>query len=209
MFLRARHLLLGLALLVPGGFAASQAAEEPPLVAWQELLDHPGRYLGKTVRLHAQFYSRVENWNAFLTRFGSREFSAFQLWSDEQFPWVQAEYEQPRVRLFARRGQPGEWALAGAHAYTRLELRIRVRELFLDLPWAEIESATPTVEEISEGTNIHAARGIELAGQGNLAMARTEFEHALEGLLPEHARAELERLRDACPAAPAPKSGRK
>jgi len=203
MLLRARHLLLGLVLLVPGGFAASQEAEAPPLVAWQELVDHPSRYLGKTITLHAQFHSRVENWSAYLTRFGAHEYGALQFWSDEQFPWVQAEYAAPRVRLFARHGQPGEWALTGAKTYMRYELRVRVRELFLDLPWAEIESATPTVAEISEGTNIHAARGIELAGKGSFVLAQTEFEHALEGLLPDHARVELERLRDACKAAPA------
>jgi hypothetical protein len=198
MFLRARHFLLGLVLLVPGGFASSMDAGEPPLVSWQELLDHPSRYLGKTITLHAQFHSRVESWSAYLTRFGAHDFAAFQFWSDEQFPWIRAEYDQPHVRLFARHGQPGEWALAGTQAYTRYELRVRVRELFLDLPWAEIEEATPTVQEISEGTNIHAARGIDLVEKGSLALARTEFEHALEGLLPAHARAELERLRDSC-----------
>lgn len=198
MFLRARHLLLGLVLLVPGGFAASQEGEKPPLVAWQELVDHPSRYLGKTITLHAQFHSRVERWSSYLTRFGTHDYSAFQFWSDEQFPWIEAEYRMPRVRFFARHGQPGEWAFAGAQTYARFELQVHVRELFLDLPWAEIESATPMVEEISEGTNIHAARGIELLGKGSYDLARTEFEHALEGLLPEHARAELERLRDAC-----------
>jgi hypothetical protein len=203
MLLRARHLLLGLVLLVPGGFAVSQGPQEPPLVSWQELVDHPSRYLGKTVTLHAQFHSRVENWSAYLTRFGAREYNALQFWSDEQFPWVHAEYDAPRVRLFARHGQPGEWALTGAKTYMRYELRVRVRELFLDLPWAEIESAIPTVEEISEGTNIHAARGIDLATKGSFVMAKTEFEHALEGLLPDHARAELERLRDACAQPPA------
>jgi len=208
MLLRARHLLLGLVLLVPGGFAASQETEAPPLVAWQELVDHPSRYLGKTITLHAQFHSRVENWSAYLTRFGAHEYGALQFWSDEQFPWVQAEYAAPRVRLFARHGQPGEWALTGAKTYMRYELRVHVRELFLDLPWAEIESASPTVAEISEGTNIHAARGIELLGKGSYVLAKTEFEHALEGLLPDHARAELERLRDACKDAPAVPPGR-
>jgi len=200
MFLRARHLLLGLVLLVPGGFASSMDAGEAPLVSWKELVDHPARYLGKTITLHAQFHSRVESWSAYLTRFGSHDFAAYQFWSDEQLPWIRAEYDQPHVRLFARHGQPGEWAFTGAQAYTRYELRVRVRELFLDLPWAEIEDATPTVQEISEGTNIHAARGIDLLERGSPALARTEFEHALEGLLPAHARTELERLRDACDA---------
>jgi len=202
MFPRARCLLIGLLLLVPGGLASSQEPEPPPLVSWKELGEHPSRYLGKTITLHAQFHSRLENWNAFLTRFGPHDYSAFQFWSDEQFPWVESEYQTPSVRLFARHGQAGEIAMAGAKRHTRYELVVRVRELFLDLPWAEIESATPTVVEISEGTSIHAARGLELARKNALPLARIEFEQALEGLLPQHARVELERLRDACPAPP-------
>jgi hypothetical protein len=198
MFLRPRHLLLGLVLLVPGGFASSQAAEKPPVVAWQELVDHPSRYLGQTITLYAQFHGRVENWSAYLTRFSPHDFSACQFWSDEQFPWIQSEYQQPRVRLFARHGQAGEWAFANAQAYSRYELRVRVRELFLDLTWAEIEDATRTLEEISEGTNIHAARGLELYEKQSFDLAQGEFEHALEGLLPAHARAELERLLETC-----------
>jgi len=198
MLRRLRPLLLGLVLLVPGGAATSQEAEKPPVVAWQELVDHPSRYLGKTITLYAQYHGRVENWGSYLTRFGPRDFSASQFWSDEQFPWVESEFQTPRVRLFARRGQPGEWGLSGAQPYQRFELRVRVRELFLDLPWAEIEDATRTLEEISEGTNIHAARGIDLVDKGSFALAQTEFEHALEGLLPGHARAELVRLLEAC-----------
>lgn len=207
MFLRARHLLLALLLLVPGGIASSQEAELPELVAWKELNEHPSRYLGKTITLCAQFHSRLEGWNAFLTRFGAHDYSAFQFWSDEQFPWVESEYKTPRVRLFARHGQAAEAALAGAKRHMRFELTVRVRELFLDLPWAEIVSAAPTAAEISEGTSIHAARGLELAQRNSLGLARIEFEQALEGLLPRYARAELERLRDACPApAPEPKA---
>jgi hypothetical protein len=208
MFLRTRHLLLGLLLLVPGGLASSQEAEKPPVVAWQELVDHPSRYLGKTITLYAQFHGRVEGWSPYLTRFCEHDFSAYQFWSDEQFPWRQSEYAMPRVRLFARHGQPGEWAFADAQPYARYELRVRVRELFLDLPWAEIENATRTLEEISEGTNIHAARGIELCEKNAFALAQTEFEHALEGLLPAHARAELEQLLEASKDAQGRKPGR-
>jgi hypothetical protein len=198
MFLRPRHLLLALVLLVPGGIASSQDAEGPPVVAWQELFDHPSLYLGRTVKVYAQFHGRVEGWSPYLTRFSPYEFSAWQFWSDEQFPWVQTEYQTPRVRFFARHSRPGEWALSDAQPYARYELLVRVRELFLDLPWAEIEGAQRTLEEISEGTNIHAARGIELFEKQSFALAQSEFEHALEGLLPAHARAELERLLEAC-----------
>ncbi|MBK7644556.1 MAG: hypothetical protein IPJ19_16175 [Planctomycetes bacterium] len=198
MLTRLRPLLLALVLLVPGSLVKSQELEEPPLVAWQELVDHPARYLGKTIRMHAQFQSHVDRWAAYLTRFGSKEYGAFQFWSDEQFPWVQSDYDQPRVRLFTRHGKPAEATLIGAQMYGRYELKLHVCELFLDLPWAEIESARATVEEISEGSNIHAARGMELAGKGSYALAQTEFEQALEGLLPDHAREALEKLRDEC-----------
>ena len=198
MFLRPRHLLLALAALLPGGFASSQGPQEPPVVAWQELVDHPSRYLGRTVTVYAQFHGRVQGWNPYLTRFSPHEYSAWQFWSDEQFPWVQSEYQTPRVRFFARHGKPGEWSLADAQPYARYRLHVKVRELFLDLPWAEIEGAQRTLEEISEGTNIHAARGLEMHDKASFALAQSEFEHALEGLLPAHARAELERLLEDC-----------
>ena len=145
MFLRLRHLWLALVLLVPGGFAASQEAQKPPVVAWQELLDHPSRYLGKSITLYAQFHGRVENWGSYLTRFGARDFSACQFWSDEQFPWVQAEYEQPRVRLFARHGQPGEAPRLAGSALSQLEmLRLLVRRGVVGLPEALcMASSTP------------------------------------------------------------------
>jgi len=205
MFLRPRHLGLALVLLVPGGFASSQEALKPPVVTWQELVDHPASYLGKSITLYAQFHGRVEDWSAYLTRFGTQEYSAFQFWSDEQFPWIQSQYDTPRVRLFARKGQAGEWSFAGAQPYARYEIQARVRELFLDLPWIEVENATRTVEEISEGTNIHAARGIDLVEKQAWALAQTEFEHALEGLLPSHARAALQLQLEACKDAQAPR----
>lgn len=196
--MRPLALLLACAALLglPGGFAASEAARELPLVAWQELVDHPARWLGQTITLRGQLQQRVASWNPYLTRFGTREFGAFQLWSDEQFPWIESEFRLPRVRLFARRGQPAECLLGSAPQYARFEFVATVRELFLDLPWIEVERATRLEQEISEGTNIHAARGLELAEKQSFALAAEEFEQALSGQLPQHARAELERLRD-------------
>lgn len=176
--------------------ASSEEPSAPPLVAWQELVEHPARYLGKTVTLRGQFQERVAGWNPYLTRFGTREFGAFQLWSDEQFPWIESEFRLPRMRLFARRGQPAECLLGTAPVYVRLELVATVRELFLDLPWVEVEHVSRLEQELSEGTNIHAARGIELVEKQSFALAAEEFEQALSGNLPAHARAELERLRD-------------
>lgn len=202
-------LLACVALLVlPGGFAASEEPAEIPLLAWQELVDHAARHLGKTVRVRAQFHSNVEGWNAYLTRFGPRAFAAFQLWSDEQFPWIESEFELPRVRLFARRGTPGEWGLLGARRHERSEFRVTVRELFLDVPWVEIEAVEPLGEQISEGTSIHAARALELAQKGSYRLALAELEQALSGALPAQAKAELERLRDDFTARAEPQSRR-
>ncbi len=191
-----RASLLATLAVITVRFASSQEPSAPPLVTWQELVDHPARHLGQRLTLRGQFRERVASWSPYLTRFGPGEFGAFQLWSDEQFPWVEAEYQLPRMRLFARRGQLAECVLGSAATYSRFELTVVVRELFLDLPWIEVERATPLAEEISEGTNIHAARGLELAGKESYALAVQEFEQALAGALPEHARAELVRLRD-------------
>ena len=73
----------------------------PPLVAWKDLGDRPIQWLGRTVRMHLQFSGRVATWNPYMTRFGTGQFAAFQAWTDEQFPWIKAEYDA------WERGPPG------------------------------------------------------------------------------------------------------
>lgn len=168
------------------------------LVLWQDLMDHPSAWLGKSVRIDVQFQSRVSSWNPYMTRFGTRQFAAFQFWTDEQFPWVLSEFESPAVRLFARREGIAEWVLATAQPYARYEVQAVVREVFLDVPWVEMTAVRPLDERISEGTVIHAGRAIELMGAQAWKLASLELEPALAGPLPEKARAELERLRAIC-----------
>ena len=188
-------------------------ATPPPAdvpLAWKDLVERPERWLGRSVRVVAQYHSRVEAWNPYLTRFGPGQFSAHQLWSDEQLPWVVAEHASPAVRLFTRRGAASEWALAEARAYERFELTLSVRELFLGLPWCEVTEVLPLAESIPEGTVIHAAKALRLIESRAHSLARSELDQALVPGLPLRARNELERLREACRRAgePAAKGAR-
>jgi hypothetical protein len=179
------------------GDAQPEAAA--PLVTWSELTQHPAQFLGRSVRLRIQFQAPVADWNPWMTRFGTREFDALQAWTDEQLPWVVSDYDAPRVRLFFREQSGCAWALAGARVYHRYEMQVRVREWFLGEPWCEIEQVLPLAEQISEGTLIHAGRALQLTEARAWELADGEFEQALSGNLPAHARAELERLREALP----------
>lgn len=173
-------------------------AEEPPLVAWREVADKPCRWLGRKVRVRLQYASEPAAWNPYLTRFGSGQFDAVEAWSDEQFPWNEDEFRFPAARVFVRKGSPSQHELVGAETYARYEVTLIVREVFLDQPWAEIVAVRPMLDRISEATVIHAARALELMGQGAWTLAGLEFEAALSAPLPDAATVELVRLRDVC-----------
>jgi hypothetical protein len=183
-----------------------QAVPALPLVSWRELSEHPGRYTNKRVRIVLQFSARVATWNPYLTRFGTRDFDAFQFWSDEQRLWNVGDYQAPPVRLFARRDALAALAVGRAQPFMRFELSIVVREIFLDQPWAEIESAMPLAEHVSEGTLIHASRAAELIESKSWKLAENELDQALIGALPPDAKQELERLREECRQSTAPKT---
>lgn len=170
----------------------------PPLSTWMDLCDRPVDWLGQTVRLQLQFSGRVETWNPYLTRFGTRQFSAVQAWTDEQFPWIKAEYDAPAVRVFLRSGKACDWALEGAKPGARFEMTVIVREMFLDLPWVEVVEVLPLAERISEGTSIHAGKALELMTARSFGLAESELEQAITDDLPAVARAELERLLVLC-----------
>jgi hypothetical protein len=170
----------------------------PPLATWKDLCDRPGRWLGKTVRLQVQYHSRVETWNPYITRFGPRQFGGIQAWADDQFPWIQAEYDAPAVRVFLRRGEACDWAVESAKPGARFEMTGIVRETFLDLPWVEILEVLPLAERISEGTVIHVGKAQELMKAKSFARAQMELDQAITDDLPALARAELERLRGLC-----------
>ena len=184
--------------IVLGGSGPVPTPEAAPLTTWKELCERPSHWLGKTARLRIQFHGRVENWNPYLTRFGPRRFVAIQAWADEQLPWVREEFDAPSVRVFSKRGEASEWALESAQTGSRFEITVLVREVFLDLPWAEVTEVLPLAERIPEGTVIHAGRARDLMEKSSWKLAGLEIEQAFADELPAHARAELERLRAEC-----------
>jgi hypothetical protein len=170
----------------------------PPLVAWKDLGDRPIQWLGRTVRMHLQFSGRIAAWNPYMTRFGAGQFAAFQAWTDEQFPWIKAEYDAPAVRVFSRSGSAAEWALENAKPGARFEMTVIVRETFLDLPWVEVVEVLPLAERISEGASIHAGKACELLNSRSFGLAESELQQAITDDLPPLARTELERLLALC-----------
>jgi hypothetical protein len=178
--------------------AEVRAIEAPTLVSWNDLCDRPCRWLGRKVRVRMQFESELTDWNAYMTRFGAGQYDALRGWTDEQLPWVEAEFRSPVTLLFVRKGTAAQHALDTAKTYARYEFTIQVREVFLDTPWAEIVEVRPMAEQIREATVIHAARAIELMKEGAFELAQLEIDVALGAPLPEAALHELKRLRDAC-----------
>lgn len=199
-FVLRTALLCACACLAPAATARDEVP--PPLVSWTEISRLPGQYLGQRVRLQIQFHSPLATWDPFMTRFGQREFTAVRAWADEQFPWVATDFETPAARLFMRRGSEPERVLASARRSARYEVVAVVREVFLGRPWVEAFAARPLVEEIGEGTLIHARRAIELSEAGAWKLSEAEYERAITPTLPAHARAELERLRELVRSAP-------
>jgi hypothetical protein len=184
----------------PPVLAPARVATEtpPPVTAWKDLCDRPILWLGKTVRLQLQFSSRVATWNPYMTRFGPGQFTACQAWTDEQFPWIKAEYDAPAARVFSRTGSAADWALENAKPGARFEMTGIVRETFLDLPWVEVVGVLPLPERISEGTSIHAAKACDLMKARSFGLAESELQQAITDDLPPLARTELVRLLGLC-----------
>jgi hypothetical protein len=173
----------------------------PPLVTWEELCEHPSRWLGKTVHLRIQYLDPVERWNPYMTRFSAPRFAGVQAWADEQLPWIRTEYDAPLVRLFTLREGSCAWAFQSARRGDRFEVTAVVREVFLSLPWTEVVEVLPLPERIGEGTVIHAGRALDLMGKKAWKLAELEVDQAMTVNLPERARTELLRMKDACRAA--------
>ncbi len=165
-------------------------------LSWEELVADPSAHLGRSVRVVVLVAGEVEQWSAYVTRFGQARWRAWDAWSDLQEPWRPDTHRSPTARAWARRDGGAAWALARARPGTRVELRLRVHEVFLGAPWCEVEAVVPCTEEVGEGTLIHAARGFEEQHAGRHELATLAFEEALKAPLPAHARAALEDLRN-------------
>jgi len=173
----------------------------PPVLALEDLRRDPLAWIDQPVRIVVQFHSLEQRFHPYLTRFSSVHFLAVRAWSDEQRPWIEAEYLEPALRVFAPRADSGLIALLeGARQHQRFELTVRVRDLLLGRVWAEVQSARRLAEEISEGTVVHRARAGRLMARGDFAHAAGEVERALAAPLPPAARRELQETLTQCRA---------
>ena len=189
------------------GPSGDEARGEPLPVTAEDLWEHPARFTGKVVTLDAQLHSELHTWNPMLTRFGGGEFRAFRLWSEGQFPWVEADYHGPLVTAYARTEGAAAWALEDAERYDRFELLCEVRSAFAARPWIEVIAVRPHLRSLTEGVVLHAARGCEQMAKGAWDTALDELRRADRGGVPPAAEAELERLIALCEerlAAPGP-----
>ena len=159
-----------------------------------EVWAHPAKYLGQTISIDVQMHSEAPSWNPMLTRFGPDDFRAFRAWSDEQFPWIEADFRRPLVRVYARKRGAAEWALESAPQYARYELLCHISANFAGQPWIEVLAVKPHPRRLDDGAVIHATRGIELMAGHGWEAAIGEFERANSSGIPFQARAELERL---------------
>jgi len=158
-----------------------------------ELRANPGQWLGADVRLVLQFRAVVEEWNPYLSRFGPREWLAFEAWPDEVFTWDSWVFENPAARFFVRRGDSLSDVLRRSHAYQRFEAHARVREAFLGEPWLEIVGLVPLEGEVGEGTILHVGRARQCALERQWTLALEQYERAKSAPLPPQALAAIEK----------------
>jgi hypothetical protein len=204
--MRPRALVLALLGGLPWVLPPARGGDEPTppaapaLVTLSELRADPSAHLGEEVICVLQLGEAVPVFNPYLTRFGPGAFLRFAAWGDERFLWERAAFDDPAPYVFARRGTPAADALAAGRVYDRFEVRAVEREVFLGEPWIEVLAAQRLTEQVSEGALLHAVRGLDLLREGNAELARGQLERAQAGFLPEHARAELDRLIATCSA---------
>jgi hypothetical protein len=158
------------------------------------------RWLGRRARVVVQFNRSLDQWDPWISRFHPGPWLRLSAWGDEQFLWQHDVWQQPWSELYVRRDGPAAAVLAGATLTRRYELEIDVREHLYGSARIEVLSATPLLESVGEGAVLHASRAMTLLEDGNRHFAKAEFERALAGLLPAHARVELERLIQGCAA---------
>lgn len=173
---------------------------EPVLDPYEELDAHPERHLGETIRFAFTLQSKLETWNPYLTRFGTSDFDCVRGWSDESFPWVRADYENPSIRLFLREGTRAQRVANLAKPYTRFVVTGVVRELFAGAPWIEVTELKRLEASLNEGTVLHAERGMRELEAEKFTLAIENFERARVGILPQVSADELDRLIAKCRA---------
>ena len=206
------HLLglpLAAALLVPStsdahirvAEASAHVAPARTMNSVSTLMDGPERWLGEPVHVVAQFEAEVETWDPLLTRFHPNAFRCVRVWGDEQWLWIEDEYEAPAAQFFLRRGSLVDAALTAARPHDRLQLEVVVREVMGGHAWIEIVDAAWTAQQTPEGTVLHAIRALDMIEREGWALAISELDRALEPNLPGHVRRELETLRATASAA--------
>jgi len=173
----------------PGAWPATVSAL--PSVRLDELRAQPARFLGEELRFTLQFRGLVEEWEPFLSRFEPTRWLALEGWPDELFTWDARVFEAPVGRLFVRRGGGFEPLARRMRAYQRVEVRARVREVFLGEPWLEVLELVPLEGEVGEGTIVHVTRARELVAEKSYALALEQYERARAAPLPPHALAVL------------------
>jgi hypothetical protein len=171
-----------------------------PQAAWSEILLKPEAFLGRTVRLVVQFHSLEERWNPYVTRFGPSEYVALTGWTDEQRPWIRAEYDAPAVHLFVPRDGALGRLVQELEIHERIEVICVAEELFAGRPWVAAVGITKLAEYVPEGTILHAIRAVEFIEEELFELAAGELGRALDAPVPEHVRAELEATRERCTA---------
>ena len=171
---------------------------QPTALTVDDLLEHPAEHVGQSVVLTVQMHSKVGSWNPLLTRFGDGQYSAWDAWSDSQFPWRETDFRAPAIRVFATHDSAAEWALADAEPLDRYSLTCKVQSVLGGRPWLEVEAVKPLVRQLGEGAVIHASRGLDQMNKQLWKGAIEEFERALAGGLHETARLELDRLIEVC-----------
>ena len=199
-----RLLPLAVALALAGmalGDGGGEKTDAQPSASQAELRAvalQPLGFLGQELRFSFQVESQPTDWNPYLTRFGTEDYRAVIAWGDEQSLWEQADYENPAATLFARRGGSVEPILLRAQRYDRFEAKGILRQVLGGRPWIELTDLQLLEEHFSEGSMVHAARGVELMADEHWELAAQSFERALASNLAARARDELARLQAEC-----------
>lgn len=184
------------------GIAEASAPLAPiaPRHALSALMEAPELQLGERVSVLVQFEGEVEDWNPFLTRFVPDDYRCLRFWGDEQWLWIEEEYESPLAEVFVRKDTIPSALLAPARPHDRFELDLIVKEFHAGRPWIEIVEVHRTPEQTPEGTVLHAIRAIDLVEREAWTLAVNELDRALAPDLPGHVRRELEEIRKRCDA---------